>query len=76
MKYYHFEFINRNEKTYLQNVPRGRGEQRHRQLLCGKHAMIASQHYRQLISMSYHLRVIAIFGFAPSSAIPQLPLLA
>ena len=25
--------------------------------------------------MSYHFRVIAIFGFAPSSAMPQLPLL-
>ena len=24
--------------------------------------------------MSYHFRVIAIFGFAPSSAMPQLPL--
>ena len=31
--------------------------------------------YWQAVSTSHHFRVIAIFGFAPSSAMPQLPLL-
>ena len=80
MKYYHFEFINRNNKTYLRNVFVAVAKSD-----SDNHFAVNMQWLRQLklhnntdrwlpSSMSYHFRVIALFGFAPSSAMPQLPL--